>query len=61
MYIVITAKQVKRTNGITRISQGFNIEKTYEEMLKTWHRLETGDIEYDNPYRAGQWYAPMSL
>ncbi len=36
-------------NDITCILQGFNIEKTVEEMKATWSNIEEGNISYSDP------------
>ena len=47
-------------NDITCILQGFNIEKTVNEMKATWSNIEEGNISYSDPSRAGQCHEPMN-
>ena len=41
------------------LQKNFNIEKSYEEIMKTWEALENGDIAYNDPLRHGQCHAPI--
>ena len=43
-----------------RIAQGFHIEKSYEDVASAWNSLESGEISYKDPRRAGQCHKPMS-
>ena len=46
-------------NNLEYINQGFTIEKNYESILTTWRQLESGEIAYNDPARAGQCHEPM--
>ena len=50
----------KEANDITCILQGFQIEKTLEEMKQTWEDIEMGDLAYNDPKRSGQCHKPMN-
>ncbi len=49
----------KNANDLTIILQGFPITKSFDEISKTWKALESGDISYNHPDRAGQCHEPM--
>ena len=57
-YCKVTRNQA---NDITRILQGFLMEKSADEMLETWNNLEGGHISYNDPSRAGQCHKPMNI
>ena len=50
----------EEANDLTRILQGFSIEKTIAELTETWNRIDSGDIIYTDPERAGQCHKPMN-
>ena len=47
-------------NTISVILQGFPLEKTVEEMTATWEAVETGEMAYQDPNRAGQCHEPLN-
>ena len=51
----------KDANDLTCIMQGFHIEKTFEEMKATWDNIESGEMLYNDPDRAGQCHEPMNV
>lgn len=40
-------------NDIFHIQEGFQIEKSYAEVLETWEHLQSGELQYNNLQRAG--------
>lgn len=47
-------------NDLTCIIQGFQIEKSIEEMSSTWDQIESGELAYNDPNRAGQCHKPLN-
>ena len=47
-------------NDPIRIEQGFHIEKLYEDVVSAWNSLESREIYYNDPRRAGQCHKPMT-
>jgi hypothetical protein len=47
-------------NDLTEILQGFNIEKTLEDMKSTWDMIQKGDMSYSSPNRYGQCHQPLN-
>ena len=45
---------------IFRIQEGFQVEKSDVEVLETWEQLQSGELQYSNPQRAGQCHKPMT-
>ena len=40
-------------NDIKWIEEGFIIEKSFENCMETWKKLESGELSYNNKGRAG--------
>ena len=40
--------------------QGFQIEKTYENIIENWKEIEEGNISWRDPRRAGQCHKPLN-
>ena len=47
-------------NDLTVILQGFSIEKTIDELVANWEKIDSGDIVYTAPERYGQCHEPMN-
>ena len=47
-------------NNIKRIEEGFTIEKSFENCMKTWQALESGELSYNDKGRAGQVNEPIN-
>ena len=57
-YCKATTAQI---NDVSTILQGFTIEKTVEEMKSTFNAVQTGELHYDDPQRAGQCHEPLNF
>lgn len=49
-----------QANDLTCIMQGFVIEKSVEEMREKWEQIESGEMAYSDPERAGQCHEPLN-
>ena len=47
-------------NNLSKIQEGFRIEKTAEECLKTWEMLEAKSMVYSDKERNGQVHKPLN-
>ena len=57
-YCFCTREQCNNVDYITETGT-FYVEKTYEQALDTWEKLESGEMSYTDPARKGQVHKPV--